>query len=90
MSCSFKSIDWYWGLFSGSNFIGCYLANCTFAGTGLPDTLVHRLVSLVNCKVHERQRRWRLVDLSKTIGYGCSVESCLGFEPSISTAIPSV
>lgn len=88
VSCSFKNIDWYWGLFSGSNFIGCHFANCTFAGTGFPDT---RFIDckFVNCKF-TRDNVGGDCDLSKTIAYGCSVESCLGFEPSISTAIPSV
>jgi len=36
-ACSFKDIDWYWGLFNMSNFIECRFENCIFRGSGFPD-----------------------------------------------------
>ncbi len=32
-NCTFKNIDWYWGLFNYANFIDCIFINCTFRGT---------------------------------------------------------
>jgi uncharacterized protein YjbI with pentapeptide repeats len=78
VDCSFASVHWYWGLFSGVNFINCSFVDCTFAGTGFPDT---RFVdcSLVNCRFI-KDNLGGSCDLSKTVAYGCSVENCAGFE----------
>jgi uncharacterized protein YjbI with pentapeptide repeats len=76
VGCIFKSIDWYWGLFTGCNFINCEILDCEFAGTAFPDT---RFVDckFVNC--HFRQDNLgQDCDLSKTTLYGCTVESCSG------------
>jgi uncharacterized protein YjbI with pentapeptide repeats len=88
VSCSFGNIDWYWGLFSGCNFISCNFADCSFAGTNFPDT---RFVDckLVNCKFTQDNLGGDC-DFSKTTAYGCSVESSLGFRPGMSTPIPNV
>ena len=85
VSCSFKNIDWYWSLFSGCNFINCDFADCAFAGTGFPDS---RFVDckLVNCRFTQDDLGGDC-DFSKTIAYGCSVESSLGFGPFSSTVI---
>jgi uncharacterized protein YjbI with pentapeptide repeats len=87
-ACSFKKIDWYWGLFSGCNFIGCSFADCTFAGTSFPDS---RFIDceLVNCKFIQDNLGGEC-DFSKTKAYGCSMENSPGFRPDVSTAIPSV
>jgi uncharacterized protein YjbI with pentapeptide repeats len=79
VGCSFKNIDCYWSLFSGCNFISCNFADCAFAGTSFPDT---RFVDckLVNCKFTQDNLGGDC-DFSKTIAYGCSVESSLGFGP---------
>jgi uncharacterized protein YjbI with pentapeptide repeats len=36
-SCTFKDVDWYWGLFSSCNFIQCQFTDCTFRGTGFAE-----------------------------------------------------
>jgi uncharacterized protein YjbI with pentapeptide repeats len=79
------NIDWYWGLFSGCNFINCDFADCAFAGTRFPDS---RFVDckLVNCRFTQDDLGGDC-DFSKTIAYGCSVESSLGFGPFSSTVI---
>jgi uncharacterized protein YjbI with pentapeptide repeats len=79
VGCSFKNIDCYWGLFSGCNFISCNFADCAFAGTSFPDT---RFVDckIVNC-TFTHDNLGGDCDFSKTIAYGCSVESSLGFGP---------
>jgi len=76
-SCSFKRVDWYWGLFSGCNFIGCSFIDCTFAGTNFPDT---RFIDckLVNCRFIQDNLGGEC-DFSKTTAEGCSVEKCTGF-----------
>jgi len=76
-SCSFKKIDWYWGLFSGCNFIGRSFIDCTFAGTNFPDT---RFIDckLVNCTFIQDNLGGEC-DFSKTTAYGCSVEKSTGF-----------
>jgi uncharacterized protein YjbI with pentapeptide repeats len=87
VGCSFKNIDWYWSLFSGCNFISCTFADCAFAGASFPDT---RFVDckFVNCKFTQDNLGGDC-DLSKTIAYGCAVESSLGFEPHFGTPILS-
>jgi uncharacterized protein YjbI with pentapeptide repeats len=81
VGCSFKNIDYYLSLFSGCNFISCNFADCAFAGTSFPDT---RFVDckLVNCKFTQDNLGGDC-DFSKTIAYGCSVESSLGFGPHL-------
>ena len=88
VGCSFSKIDWYWGLFSGCNFIDCSFADCTFAGTNFADT---RFVDckLVNC-AFKHDNLGCDCDLSKTIVYGCSAEHTSGFPHNSNLAIPSV
>jgi uncharacterized protein YjbI with pentapeptide repeats len=85
VGCSFKNIAWYWGLFSHSNFIKCKFANCAFAGTAFPDC---RFVdcNLVDCRFIKDDLGCDC-DFSKTIAYGCSIESSLGFGPFPNTVI---
>lgn len=85
VGCSFKNIDWYWGLFSGCNFINCNFADCVFAVTGFADS---RFVDckLVNCRFSQDQLGGDC-DFSKRIEYGCSIESSLGFGPFFNTVI---
>ena len=88
VGCSFSKIDWYWGLFSGCNFINCNFADCKFAGTNFPDT---RFVDckLANCEFTQDNVGGDC-DFSKTTAYGCSVENSMGFPPNTGIAIPSV
>jgi uncharacterized protein YjbI with pentapeptide repeats len=83
--CSFTSIDWYWGLFPGSNFIGCQFTDCSFAGTGFPDT---RFVDckLVNCRFIQDNLGGEC-GLAETIMYGCSFENCLGPDFRLNSAV---
>ena len=77
VGCSFKKVDWYWGLFSHCNFINCNFADCAFAGTGFADC---RFVDckLVDCRF-VKDRLGGDCHFPKTIAYGCSIESSLGF-----------
>jgi uncharacterized protein YjbI with pentapeptide repeats len=88
VGCSFGKIDWYWGLFSGCNFINCSFADCTFAGTNFADT---RFVDckLVNCEF-KHDNLGCDCDLSKTIVYGYSAENTRGFPHNSNLAITSV
>jgi uncharacterized protein YjbI with pentapeptide repeats len=81
VDCSFKNIDCYLTLLNGCNFISCNFEDCRFAGTGFPDT---RFVDcrLVGCKFTQ-DNLGRDCDFSKTVVYGCSIESSLGFAPHL-------
>jgi hypothetical protein len=37
VSCTFNKIDWYWGFFSGANFIRCRFVDCVFRGYSFGD-----------------------------------------------------
>ena len=86
VGCSFKSLDWYWGLFSGCNFVNCEFVDCHFAGTAFPDT---RFVDckIVNCEF-KQDNLGRDCDFTSTIAYGCAVESSSAFRPQVSTSVP--
>ena len=36
-NCTFRNIDWYWGIFNVVNFVDCTFENCVFRGTSFPD-----------------------------------------------------
>jgi uncharacterized protein YjbI with pentapeptide repeats len=82
VDCSFKGIDWYWGLFSQCNFINCKFTDCTFRGCSFPGT---RFVDckIVNCKFIQDNLGGEC-GFSGTVAYGCSVESSPEFQPEVS------
>jgi uncharacterized protein YjbI with pentapeptide repeats len=77
--CSFSKIEWYWGLFTGCNFIYCTFTDCTFAGTSFGDS---RFVdcTLVDC-TFKKDNLGGDCDFSGAIVYGCSVKNSMGFHP---------
>lgn len=81
IGCSFRAVDWYWELFTQSNFIGCRFNDCTFAGAAFPDT---RFVdcSFVNCRFIKDNLDSEC-DFTKTVAYGCSFENSPGFSPAL-------
>lgn len=86
--CTFKEIDWYWGLFSDCNLIDCNFVDCTFAGTNFPGS---RFINckLMNCKFIQDNLGGEC-GFSETSAYSCSVESSPGFNPAHSGDIPTL
>ena len=81
LSCSFKNIDWYWGLFSDCNFINCEFKDCVFRGTSFPGS---RFVecTLTNCRFVKDNLNGDC-DLEETHAYGCTIDGCEGFNAKI-------
>jgi uncharacterized protein YjbI with pentapeptide repeats len=84
--CSFKKVDWYWGLFCQCNFIHCTFEDCTFAGTAFPDT---RFIDckLTNCRFIQDNLGGEC-SFSGATAYGCTVENSPGFRPDQTADIP--
>jgi uncharacterized protein YjbI with pentapeptide repeats len=77
VSCLFTNVDWYWGLFSGSNFIGCRFTDCVFAGCAFPQT---RFIDCIftNCRFTKDNLN-ASCDFSDTISYGSTLNGTEGF-----------
>lgn len=77
VTCSFTNVDWYWGLFSASNFIDCRFSGCIFRGCGFPDS---RFVDckFTNCRFIE-DNLGGPCDFTKAISYGCTMTDTEGF-----------
>ena len=77
VSCTFKDIEWYWGLFNTAILVDCRFDNCTFRGT-----------SFSGCRMVEcwfKRCRFLRDNLdsscaaSETSVYECRAEDCEGF-----------
>lgn len=81
LSCSFRDVDWYWGLFTGANFIDCEFVNCVFRGSTFADS---RFVEcrLTNCRFI-RDNLEAECHFSGTVAYGCSVDGGEGFNVEV-------
>ncbi len=77
--CSFTKVEWYWGLFTGCNFIYCSFTDCTFAGTSFGDS---RFVdcTFVDC-TFKKDNLGGDCKFSDTTVYGCSFKDTVGFKP---------
>jgi len=75
--CSFKNIDWYWGLFNICTFVKCQFANCIFRGSSFPNCL------FVECKFTNchfvKDSLASDCDFDRAAAYGCSLEGTVGF-----------
>jgi len=78
VACSFKNLDWYWGVFAQANFVRCNFTNCTFRGASFADA---RFVEcgLKDVRFIEDNLRIRC-DFSGAVAYGCTVEGGEGFK----------
>ena len=83
ISCSFKNIDWYWGLFARANFIDCQFVNCVFSGTSFPDA---RFVECTfsNCRFLQ-DNLGAECGFAKSVAYGCKIDGGEGFKSEIRT-----
>jgi uncharacterized protein YjbI with pentapeptide repeats len=77
VSCSFKDVDWYWGLFNAAVLVDCEFENCTFRGTSFSRC---RIVNCIfkNCRFL-RDNLSVLCSAHETNIYGCQSEGCEGF-----------
>jgi uncharacterized protein YjbI with pentapeptide repeats len=76
-ACSFKDIDWYWGLFNTSNFIECRFENCIFRGSGFPDCKFVECI-FTNCQFLKDNLNAECT-FESAIAYGCQLENSVGF-----------
>jgi uncharacterized protein YjbI with pentapeptide repeats len=76
VACSFKQIEWYWGLFNTAILVDCVFEGCTFRGTSFAGC------RMVNCIF--RNCRFLSDNLDapcsawETSVYGCQFEGCEG------------
>jgi len=78
LSCTFRDIEWYWGLFNACVFVGTRFVGCTFRGTSFPDC---RFVEceFVECRfVADNLARECSAEGARV--YGSSATSCTGAE----------
>ena len=78
ISCSFKDVEWYWGLFNTAVLVDCVFENCTFRGTSFSGCRI------VNCTFKNchflRDNLNALCSAPETTVYGCISENCEGFD----------
>ena len=81
ISCRFKDIEWYWGLFSQANFIQCIFSNCTFRGTSFASA------RFVECEFSDchfvRDNLNGKCNFSEALAYGCRLVNCDGFDAEV-------
>jgi uncharacterized protein YjbI with pentapeptide repeats len=77
ISCSFKDLDWYWGLFSDTNFIDCHFTDCVFRGSTFADCKFVEC-KLTNCRFI-KDNLDADCDFPGTVAYGCEVDGGCGF-----------
>jgi uncharacterized protein YjbI with pentapeptide repeats len=79
--CSFRNVNWYWGLFTQANFVQCKFENCAFRGTSFPDA---RFVecTLDNCEF-AKDNLGSDCDFARAVAYSCKVNGSEGFKPEI-------
>lgn len=81
IDCSFKNVEWYWGLFSGANFVNCLFNDCVFRGSSFPDSKFVEC-SLVNCRFIQDNLATDC-DFSQASAYRCSISGGEGFKAEI-------
>jgi|JI9StandDraft_2_1071091.scaffolds.fasta_scaffold98814_2 uncharacterized protein YjbI with pentapeptide repeats len=86
VSCAFKNIEWYWGLFNTTVLIDCEFENCTFRGTSFSGCRIVNC-SFKNCRFL-RDNLNALCSAPDTRAYGCHAESCEGFDELFANSMP--
>lgn len=86
LSCTFRDVEWYWGLFNLALFVGCKFERCTFRGASFAGC---RLVecSFVDCRFLP-DNVGGLCTATDTNVYGCSVQNSEGFDEVFSNRVP--
>ena len=86
VSCSFKDVEWYWGLFNLAVLIDCTFENCTFRGTSFSGCRIVNC-SFKNCRFL-RDNLNASCSASDTAVYECQSENCEGFNALFSIQSP--
>ncbi|MBM3115651.1 pentapeptide repeat-containing protein [Jeongeupia naejangsanensis] len=77
VSCSFKDIEWYSGLFNTAILVDCKFENCTFLGTSFSGCRIVNC-NFKNCRfLQDNLNAFCLA--SQTSLYHCQSENCEGF-----------
>ena len=80
-ACTFKDIDWYWGIFNIVNFVECKFINCTFRGSSFPDC------RFVDCEFESchfvRDNLNGECSFEGAVAYGCNLLATEGFGAEI-------
>jgi len=80
VSCTFNKIDWYWGFFSGANFIRCRFVDCVFRGCSFGDA------RFVDCELTRCQfvndNLGGACNFDGAAAYGCTLLETAGFDPA--------
>ena len=86
VSCSFKDVEWYWGLFNLAILVDCEFENCTFRGTSFAGCRIVNC-SFKNCRFL-RDNLNALCSAPDTTVYGCKSENCEGFNELFPGCVP--
>lgn len=83
IDCTFKSLDWYWGFFSGVTFLRCRFEGCVFSGCNFTDA------RFVECAFEQCRFVKDNLDgdceFAGAIAYGCNLsKGCAGFKAQTS------
>jgi len=76
--CTFKTIDWYWGLFTICSFVKCQFTDCVFRGANFGGCLFVEC-RFTNCQF-VKDNLGGDCDFDGTVAYGCLLEGTVGFE----------
>jgi uncharacterized protein YjbI with pentapeptide repeats len=79
--CTFRNIEFYWGIFNIINFINCKFENCTFRGTAFPNCKFIDC-QLTNCSF-EKDNLNGDCDFTDSKAYNCTTNNCRGFNAEI-------
>ncbi|MBP6002091.1 MAG: pentapeptide repeat-containing protein [Pyrinomonadaceae bacterium] len=76
-NCTFRNVEWYWGIFNIVNFVDCIFVNCVFRGTSFPDC------KFVACEIQGCRFIKDNLDGDCTfegaVAYNCKVSNSEGF-----------
>ncbi len=75
--CTFSNLDWYWGLFNMSSFVGCTFKNCTFRGTAFSGCNFESC-NFIDC-VFTTDNLNSKCDFNDSKTINCVVTNCKGF-----------
>lgn len=75
--CTFRDIDWYWGIFNDVNFFGFKSINCVFRGTSFADCKFVEC-ELVNC-LFTKDNLNGDCRFDGSVVYNCKLSNCEGF-----------
>jgi uncharacterized protein YjbI with pentapeptide repeats len=79
VGCTFRDLDWYWGLFNGCVFVNSKFAKCIFRGTAFPDC---RFVDceFIDCQFLEDNLGGKGCTADGARVYGSTAKGCKGAE----------